>query len=68
MKALKTLAHDLYVDVPVINSIFKATRYRSTRKCCATIMSKGHRNIGILGLSFKAGTDDLRCSLLSWMW
>lgn len=61
MKALKTLAHDLYVDVPVINSIFQSNEIQK-RNAVQTIMSKGHRNIGILGLSFKAGTDDLRCS------
>ena len=61
MKALKTLAHDLYVDVPVINSIFQSNEIQK-HNAVQMIMSKGHRNIGILGLSFKAGTDDLRCS------
>lgn len=61
MKALKTLAHDLYVDVPVINSIFQSNG-DTEAQCCADDYEQGHRNIGILGLSFKAGTDDLRCS------
>lgn len=61
MKALKTLAHDLYVDVPVIESIYQSNENQK-RKAVRAIMEKGKRNIGILGLSFKAGTDDLRCS------
>lgn len=61
MKALKTLAHDLYVDVPVIESIFQSNENQK-RNAVETIVSKGRREVGILGLSFKAGTDDLRCS------
>lgn len=61
MKALKTLAHDLYVDVPVIDSIHPSNENQKDLAVQA-IMSKGKRNIGILGLSFKSGTDDLRCS------
>jgi len=61
MKALKTLAHDLYVQVPVIESIF-ASNEAQKDKAVRLIMAAGHRKVGILGLSFKAGTDDLRCS------
>ena len=61
MKALKTLAHDKYVDVPVIDSIFQSNENQK-KNALNIIMSKGKRNVGILGLSFKAGTDDLRCS------
>lgn len=61
MKALKTLAHDLYIDVPVIESIFQSNENQK-QNAIKTIMSKGKRHVGILGLSFKAGTDDLRCS------
>ena len=61
MKALKTLAHDLYVDVPVIESIFQSNENQK-RNAVETIVNKGKRKVGILGLSFKAGTDDLRCS------
>ena len=60
-KALRTLAHDLYVDVPVINAI-NPSNEQQKKNAVEIIESKGQRRIGILGLSFKSGTDDLRCS------
>ncbi len=60
-KALRTLARDLYIDVPVLNSIDPSNEMQKAN-AVEIIMSKGKRNVGILGLSFKAGTDDLRCS------
>lgn len=60
-KALRTLAHDLYVDVPVINAI-NPSNEQQKKNAIDIIESKGKRKIGILGLSFKSGTDDLRCS------
>lgn len=61
MKALKTLAHDNYIEVPVIESIFQSNENQKLR-AVQIIMNQGQRKVGILGLSFKAGTDDLRCS------
>lgn len=60
-KAFRTLAHDHYIDVPVINSI-NASNEMQKKKAIEIITGKGKKKIGILGLSFKAGTDDLRCS------
>lgn len=60
-KALSTLAHDLYVDVPVISAINPSNELQK-KNALEIIESKGKRKIGILGLSFKAGTDDLRYS------
>ncbi|MCL2051118.1 MAG: nucleotide sugar dehydrogenase [Lachnospiraceae bacterium] len=60
-KALKTLAHDLYIDVPVINAI-NLSNEQQKQKAIEIIESKGKRKIGIFGLSFKSGTDDLRSS------
>ncbi len=60
-KALRTLAHDLYVSTPVISAIDPSNELQ--KKIAVDIIeSKGRRKIGILGLSFKAGTDDLRNS------
>jgi GDP-mannose 6-dehydrogenase len=61
MKALKTLAHDHYVDVPVIEAIGESNELQK-RRAVQLIMAQGQRRVGILGLSFKSGTDDLRCS------
>lgn len=61
MKALKTLAHDHYVDVPVIEAIGESNELQK-KHAVQLIMAQGKRKVGILGLSFKAGTDDLRCS------
>lgn len=61
MKALKTLAHDHYVDVPVIEAIGESNEIQKHR-AVQLIMAQGRRKVGILGLSFKSGTDDLRCS------
>lgn len=60
-KALRSLARDLYVDVPVINAIEQSNELQK-KQAVDLIVGKGKRNVGILGLSFKAGTDDLRCS------
>ncbi len=60
-KALRTLAHDNYIDVPVINAINPSNELQKQR-ALKIIESKGRRKVGILNLSFKSGTDDLRCS------
>lgn len=60
-KALRTLAHDQYVSTPVINAIDPSNELQK-KIALDMIESKGRKTVGILGLSFKAGTDDLRNS------
>jgi GDP-mannose 6-dehydrogenase len=61
LKGLQTLAHDHYVEVPVIDSIHKSNEIQIQR--AIKILSKyWNKKLGFLGLSFKAGTDDLRNS------
>lgn len=60
-KALRTLAHDKYVSAPVINAIDPSNELQK-KIAVEIIESKGRKTVGILGLSFKAGTDDLRNS------
>lgn len=61
LKGLQMLAHDMYVSVPVINSIH-LTNDIQMQRAIGTLMQYVHRRIGFLGLGFKAGTDDLRNS------
>lgn len=60
-KALRTLAHDNYVEVPVIDAINPSNELQK-KAAIDMVVSKGRRKVGVLGLSFKSGTDDLRCS------
>jgi len=65
-KDLRALAyqakmHDL--DLPIISSILASNELQVTRGL-QLITAKGHKRVGILGFSFKAGTDDLRESPL----
>jgi GDP-mannose 6-dehydrogenase len=58
---LQTLAHDLYIETPVINSIDKTNTLQIQRSVKKLSKYFGKKII-FLGMSFKAGTDDLRNS------
>jgi GDP-mannose 6-dehydrogenase len=49
--------HDL--QLPILGSILPSNEMQVARGL-QLIIDKGHRRVGILGFSFKAGTDDLR--------
>jgi GDP-mannose 6-dehydrogenase len=49
--------HDL--DLPILTSVLPSNEIQLNRGL-KLIMEKGHKRIGVLGFSFKAGTDDLR--------
>jgi GDP-mannose 6-dehydrogenase len=59
LRALRLIAHDKYVDTPVINAIEPSNKAQKQR-LVDMILDKGIKKIGILGFSFKPGTDDLR--------
>lgn len=49
--------HDL--ELPILNAILPSNELQVSRGL-QLIMERGHKRIGILGFSFKEGTDDLR--------
>jgi len=59
LRALRLIAHDKYVDTPVINAIESSNKSQKQR-LVDMIADRGTKKVGILGLSFKPGTDDLR--------
>jgi GDP-mannose 6-dehydrogenase len=59
VRALSFKARSLDVELPVIQAILPSNRLHIERGG-RMVAEKGGRRIGILGFSFKAGTDDLR--------
>jgi GDP-mannose 6-dehydrogenase len=61
LKGLQTMAHDAYINTPLLNSIS-----RSNANHLSTVLTRidnsNKKKIGLIGLTFKPGTDDLRHS------
>ncbi len=63
VRALTYKGRSLDLELPLMNSIL-ASNQKQVEKGIKMITDKGKRKVGILGFSFKAGTDDLRESPL----
>lgn len=63
VRALRYRATGLDLKSPVIMSILESNNYQIER-ALSMILREGKKKIGLLGISFKAGTDDLRESPL----
>ncbi|MEA3478264.1 MAG: nucleotide sugar dehydrogenase [Bacteroidota bacterium] len=59
VRALTYKGKTLDLELPILNAILSSNRYQVQRGL-QRIMGYGKKRIGILGFSFKAGTDDLR--------
>lgn len=63
LKALVYLAKSADVEVPMLASIMPSNAAH-IEHAIGQVLASGRRRVGMLGLSFKAGTDDLRESPL----
>ncbi len=63
LRAMTYLARSLDLDVPLLNSVAASNR-QHTERCLDMVVAAGANSVGVIGLSFKAGTDDLRESPL----
>lgn len=63
LKALLYLAKNADVDLPMLSGILPSNATH-IEHAVEQVLASGHRSIGMLGLSFKTGTDDLRESPL----
>jgi GDP-mannose 6-dehydrogenase len=61
LKALRTIAHDHYLQTPVLEAIERSNEFQK-ELVFKRILAYGKQNVGFIGLAFKAGTDDLRDS------
>ena len=59
VRALTYRARTLDVETPILSSILPSNQAHVQRGI-DLVMNEGKRKVGILGFSFKAGTDDLR--------
>ena len=63
VRALRTSANDKGMPTPIFDSLLKANEMQINH-ACDLIAQTGEQKIGLMGLSFKSGTDDLRESPL----
>lgn len=59
LRAITYKAKELDVEVPVLSAILPSNRLQVER-AFDMVVQTGKKRIGVLGFSFKAGTDDLR--------
>ena len=59
VRALQYRAKELDVELPLISQILPSNKLQ-IQQALDQVMETGKKNIGLLGFSFKAGTDDLR--------
>ena len=59
LRALTYKAQSMDLNLPILNAILPSNK-QQVEYAIRMIMGKGQKKIGVLGFSFKAGTDDLR--------
>ncbi len=59
LRAITYKAREMDVDVPMLSAIQTSNR-RQVERAVDMVLGTGRKKVGVLGMSFKSGTDDLR--------
>ena len=59
LRAVTYKARELDIETPILSATLESNR-KQIERAYQMVMAAGQRRIGVLGLAFKAGTDDLR--------
>ncbi len=59
VRALQYRAREVDLELPLINAIMPSNEWQ-VRHAIEQVVETGRKRVGLLGFSFKAGTDDLR--------
>jgi GDP-mannose 6-dehydrogenase len=59
LRAITYKAREVDVEAPLLNSVLVSNR-QQVERAVEAVLRTGRKSVGVLGLSFKSGTDDLR--------
>lgn len=59
LRAINYKARQMDVEVPILSAILPSNR-QQVERAVDMVLATGKKRVGVLGFSFKAGTDDLR--------